>query len=110
MARTRPALRSRLFDEMAAQQGTDAGLPHATDTVIARLERELAGSIGAASAHAMVTRIAGQESVGITELIDIADETQELIETSRAFEANTRMIQNQDQTVGQLIGRMLKQS
>ncbi|WP_425403656.1 ATP-binding protein [Hwanghaeella sp.] len=78
---TEPA--RRLFDEMAAQQGTDAGLPHATDAVIARLERELAGSIGAASAHAMVTRIAGQESVGITELIDIADETQELIETSR---------------------------
>ncbi len=78
---TEPA--RRLFDEMAAAQGTDAGLPHATDAVIARLERELAGSIGAASAHAMVTRIAGQESVGITELIDIADETQELIETSR---------------------------
>ncbi|RVU38239.1 sodium:solute symporter [Hwanghaeella grinnelliae] len=78
---TEPA--RRLFDEMAAGQGTDAGLPHATDEVIARLERELAGSIGAASAHAMVTRIAGQESVGITELIDIADETQELIETSR---------------------------
>ncbi|MEM8949103.1 MAG: sensor histidine kinase [Pseudomonadota bacterium] len=72
----------RLFDEMARAQGT-AGLPHATDAVIARLERELAGSIGAVSAHAMVTRIAGRQTVGITELINIADETQELIQTSR---------------------------
>lgn len=72
-----------LFDEMALAQGIDSGLPHATDTVISRLERELAGSIGAASAHAMVTRIAGRQTVGMSELIDIADETQELIETSR---------------------------
>lgn len=72
----------KLFDEMALEQGT-IGLPVASDAMIARLERELAGSIGAASAHAMVSRIAGRETVGITELIDIADETQQLIETSR---------------------------
>lgn len=78
---TAPA--KRLFDEMARTQGTTTELPYATDTVISRLERELAGSIGAASAHAMVTRIAGRQTVGMTELIDIADETQRLIETSR---------------------------
>lgn len=89
---TEPA--RRLFDEMAAEQGTDAGLPHATDAVIARLERELAGSIGAASAHAMVTRIAGRETVGITELIDIADETQELIETSRQLAEKSAQLEH----------------
>ena len=68
---------------MALEQGISRGLPHPTDSVIARLERELAGSIGAASAHAMVTRIAGGQTVGMNELINIADETQELIETSR---------------------------
>lgn len=76
----------RLFDEMAAIQGVETGLPHATDMVVTRLERELAGSIGAASAHAMVTRIAGGQTVSITELIDIADETQQVIETSRQLE------------------------
>lgn len=76
----------RLFDELAQTQGLTTGLPHATDTLIARLEREFAGSIGAASAHAMVTRIAGRQTVGMTELIDIADETQQLIETSRQLE------------------------
>ena len=76
----------RLFDEMALAQGIEKGLPHPTDMVVARLERELAGSIGAASAHAMVTRIAGGQTVSITELIDIADETQQVIETSRQLE------------------------
>ncbi len=74
---------ARLFEEMARAQGSSHDLPQATDTVIARLERELAGSIGAASAHAMVTRITGYQMVAMTELIDIASETQQLIETSR---------------------------
>ncbi len=78
---TEPA--RQLFDAMAREQGRHPALPEPTDAMIARLERELAGSVGAASAHAMVSRIAGSESVGMTELIDIADETQRLIETSR---------------------------
>ena len=73
----------RLFDDMARAQGRPTGLPYPTDIMVARLERELAGSIGGASAHAMVSRIVGRETVGLTELIDIADETQQLIETSR---------------------------
>ncbi|MEM7058350.1 MAG: sensor histidine kinase [Pseudomonadota bacterium] len=73
----------RLFDEIAKRQGQATGLPMPTPAMIARLERELAGSVGAASAHAMVGRVAGQAPIGVTELIDIADETQRLIETSR---------------------------
>jgi len=72
-----------LFDEMARSQGRSAGLPMPTPAMIARLERQLAGSVGAASAHAMVSRIAGRGPVGVDELIDIADETQRLMETSR---------------------------
>jgi len=72
-----------LFDDMAHGQGRATGLPRPTDAVIARLERQLAGSVGAASANAMVSRVAGSESVGMIELFDIADETQRLIETSR---------------------------
>jgi flagellar basal-body rod protein FlgF len=36
------------------------------------------------------------------------DEMMQLIETSRVFEANLRLIQNQDQMFGALIGRVLK--
>ncbi len=71
-----------LFAEMAAEQGRDRGLPAPTDAVIARLERELAGSVGAASAHAMVGRASGSEEISLTDLMDIADETQRLIATS----------------------------
>ena len=71
-----------LFDEMSAAQGLAGGLPHPTDAVVARLERELSGSIGAASAHALVNRIADRQSLGMTELIDIADETQQMLETA----------------------------
>ena len=78
---TEPA--RRLFDDLARSQGVTGDLPEPTDAVIARLERELSGSIGAASAHAMVQRITGRQTVGMTELFDIADETQQLIETSR---------------------------
>ena len=73
----------RLFDEIAEAQGTSDALPAPTDRMILSLERELAGSIGAASAHAMVSRIAGRENLDITALINIADEAQQLIETSR---------------------------
>ncbi len=71
-----------LFADMARAQGLTTALPRPTDEVISRLERELAGSVGAASAHAMVGRAAGLESVGLSELIDIADETQRLMATS----------------------------
>ncbi len=85
----------KLFDEMARMQGTTSGgLPHPTDAVIARLERELAGSIGAASAHAMVTRIADRQVIGISDLIDIADETQQLIETTRELGEKSIELEN----------------
>ena len=73
----------RLFDEMAATHGSINGLPYPTDVVISRLERELTGSIGAASAHAMVRGVTGQESISMIELMDIADENQKMMETYR---------------------------
>lgn len=75
----------QLFDDMARAQGRTSGLPAPTDAVIAELERVLAGSVGAASAHAMVARVAERQIVGMDALIDIADEAQRLIETSRAL-------------------------
>ena len=73
----------RLFDRVADSQGVTKGLPHPSDAFISRLERELAGSVGAASAHAMVRQITGQESISMTNLMEIAGETQRLLETHR---------------------------
>ena len=78
---TEPA--RNLFDSMAREQGLSNGLPSPTDAMIVQLERVLAGNVGAASAHAMVARVAGRGSISMIELFDIADETQRLMETSR---------------------------
>lgn len=95
----------RLFDEMAQEQGT-TGLPFTSDAVIARLERELAGSIGAASAHALVSRIAGRVSVGMTELFDIADETQRLIETSRQLSDKSTQLERTARQLSEVNDRL----
>ncbi|MEM7496946.1 MAG: ATP-binding protein [Pseudomonadota bacterium] len=79
----------RLFDIIAREQGVEGGLPVADDTMIARLERELAGSIGAASAHAMLMRATGGEITSLSELLDIADETQRLMETTQRLAEKT---------------------
>ena len=76
----------RLFSEMARQQGKSHGLPDATDILIQTLERELAGSVGAASAHAMVSQIAGGGTVSVDELMKIADETAQIMEYSQKLE------------------------
>ena len=78
---TQPA--RRLFDRIAVSQGAPGKLPYPSDAFISQLERELAGSVGAASAHTMVTRTIGQESISMTDLMEIADETQRLLETHR---------------------------
>lgn len=96
----------RLFEEMAASQDVTHGMPRVTDTVIARLERELAGSIGAASAHAVVTRITGNQTVGMTELIDIASETQELIETSRQLSEKSAELERAAQQLRDVNARL----
>jgi len=75
-----------LFDDFAARQGIAKGLPRPTEDLIADLERRLAGSVGAASARAMVSQIAGGEVVSIDELVSIADETARIMRTSQALE------------------------
>jgi len=96
----------RLFEEMAQAQYAIHGMPRVTDQVIARLERELAGSIGAASAHAVVTRITGNQTVGMTELIDIASETQELIETSRQLSQKSAELERAAQQLREVNERL----
>lgn len=80
----------RVFTQAAGEQGKQSGLPDPTDSFIERLERELAGSVGAASAHAMVSQIAGGGTVSVEELLKIADETAQVMEYSQQLEAQSR--------------------
>jgi Na+/proline symporter/nitrogen-specific signal transduction histidine kinase len=75
-----------LFASAALAQGKTTHLPDPSPAFISRLEQELAGSVGAASAHAMVNRTAGSETISLNDLMDIADEAARLLETTRALE------------------------
>src|SRR5690606_6821442 len=67
-----------------------AGVPQPgavpTHEFIGRLERELAGSIGAASAHVMMSKVVSGEAVSLEEVMQMADETQQAIEYSQQLE------------------------
>jgi len=79
-----------LFTDAAERQGKASGLPDPTDDFIDMLERELSGSVGAASAHAMVSQIAGRGTVSVDELMMMADETAQAMEYSAQLERQSR--------------------
>jgi len=78
-----------LFEAVAADQGRD-DLPEPTADLLERLERELAGSVGAATAHAMIAQITGGASVSVRDLIAVADETAQMMEYSNRLETQSQ--------------------
>ncbi|RUM99867.1 sodium:solute symporter [Pseudaminobacter arsenicus] len=62
------------------------GLGGVSSEFIGRLERELAGSIGAASAHVLLSKVVAGDKVSLEEVMKIADETQQMIEYSHELE------------------------
>jgi signal transduction histidine kinase len=84
-----------IFEREAERQGTIGYLPEATPEFIQRLERELAGSVGAATAHAMIGQLTGGSGVSVEDLIAVADEAAQILEYSNRLEAKST---EQDQT------------
>ncbi|MCR9067595.1 MAG: ATP-binding protein [Rhodobacteraceae bacterium] len=78
-----------LFQAAAAGQGRAGDMPDPTPEFLEKLERELAGSVGAATAHAMVTQITGGAAVGVRQLMAVADETAQIKEYSNRLEAQS---------------------
>ncbi len=81
-----PAEAQTLFENHAARQGKEGYLPDPTPDFVERLERELAGSVGAATAHAMLGPIVGGAAVSVDDLMAVADETQQVLEYSNRLE------------------------
>jgi signal transduction histidine kinase len=79
----------RLFQDAALAQGRGGVLPEPTPDFLEGLERELAGSVGAATAHAMVAQITGGASVSVRDLLAVADETAQIMEYSSQLEAKS---------------------
>jgi signal transduction histidine kinase len=89
----------RLFRDAASEQGRDGELPEPTAEFLEKLERELAGSVGAATAHAMMAQITGAASVGVRDLLAVADEAAQIMEYSSQLEAKSEELA---QTAGRL--------
>lgn len=76
----------RLFSDIAAKEGSPAARPFVDDAFISRLERQLAGNVGASSARAMISQVTTGERISLDELMRIADETQKVIVYSQELE------------------------
>jgi Na+/proline symporter/nitrogen-specific signal transduction histidine kinase len=79
----------RLFAEAAHRQGRVDDMPEPTSVFLQGLERELAGSVGAATAHAMVSQTTGGASVSVEDLMAVADESAQILEYSSRLEAKS---------------------
>jgi Na+/proline symporter/signal transduction histidine kinase len=79
----------RFFRAQAAAQGKAGFLPDTTADFIEALERRLAGSVGAATAHAMIAQFAEGAAVTAQDLMAVASEAQQIMEYSSQLEAKS---------------------
>ena len=89
-----PSEAQALFQNAARAQGKAGYLPDTTPDFIEMLERQLSGSVGGATAHAMVGQITGGSSVSVEDLMAVADETAQIMEYSSQLEAKSRELSN----------------
>ncbi len=89
----------RLFRQAAQRQGESGNLPRPEPAFIAALEREFAGAIGGASARVMIGQVASGETISMSEIIGMVDETQQVIEYSHELELKSREL---EETAAQL--------
>ncbi len=78
-----------MFQREAAAQGARGQMPEPTPAFLEKLERELSGSVGAATAHAMIGQIVGGSSVSVEDLQAVADESAQMLEYSSQLEAKS---------------------
>ncbi|MEM9968290.1 MAG: ATP-binding protein [Pseudomonadota bacterium] len=78
------------FQTQARAQGVRRQLPDPTPGFVQALERELAASVGAATAHAMVSQIVGGSAVSVQDLLAVADESAQILEYSNQLKAQSK--------------------
>ena len=76
----------RFFQAETAAQGKSGYLPDLTPRFLTRLERRLAGAIGAATAHTMIEQVAGGVSPTVSDLMQVAGEAQRAKEETQRLE------------------------
>ena len=88
-----PSEAQSLFVAAAAEQGKRGYLPDVTPDFLEGLERKLSGSVGAATAHAMLGQITGGVTVSVEDLMRVADETAQMLEQQIQLEAKSRELE-----------------
>ena len=78
------------FLAAAQGQGKAGFLPDTTPDFLESLERRLAGSVGGATAHAMVAQLVGGAAVSVQDLMAVANETAQIMEYSSQLEQNSQ--------------------
>jgi signal transduction histidine kinase len=76
-----------LFQSAAREQGKDGFLPEPTPAFLDRLEARLSGSVGAATASAMISQLVGRANVTVEDLMAVASESAQIMEYSARLEA-----------------------
>lgn len=76
-----------LFQTAARAQGKEGFLPDPTPDFLDRLEARLSGSVGAATAHAMISQLVGRATVTVEDLMAVASESAQILEYSARLEA-----------------------
>jgi signal transduction histidine kinase len=85
-----PARAQRLFDTVARERGVADGRALQPDAaLVQRVESELAGAIGSASARVMVARAVQEEPLALDDVLRILDEASQLRRYSQALEQAT---------------------
>ncbi|NQW14605.1 MAG: sodium:solute symporter [Rhodobacter sp.] len=79
-----------LFRDAALKQGKEGGLPDPTRDFVEQLERQMAGTVGAATAHAMIGQITDGATLSVEDLIAVADETAQIMEHTVQLEAKSQ--------------------
>lgn len=88
----------QFFEQAARDQGLEGPMPIADDAFIMQLERKLAGSVGAASARAMVSQVVSVETISLVELVRLADETQRARAHSRMLDDTLSQVSHEVRT------------
>ncbi len=99
----------RLFADIAASEGSPVARPMVDDAFISRLERQLAGNVGAASARAMISQVTTGERISLDALMRIADETQQVIVHSQELKEKSAALETTAQQLIEANERLTRQ-
>jgi len=88
------------FVAQALRQGRVGVPPLPMPEFVQALERELAASVGAATANAMIGQIIGGQAISVEELMAVADEAAQILEYSNMLEAKSRQLSDTAQELG----------